>query len=469
MRSAAPQELFNARYIAIRAAEARGLTERLLQAARDRDPAVRRLLVPILFRAWHRDHDAGWRLLSQIGDEMIRFPGRLHGPAVEVFVELSLAVANHSRGDREQLDRLGAIWRDQVERIFSTPLAKTLGRGWVMRMLARPFKWVLERQPAYQPFNFKEFEASAGRRAAFSETWHRGRTCLEHPENGLGPIGEIFGGAEIPFDLHLMLLCERTLVYHAVKVNPAKTFELLKRLFESGCPWFRQSVLYVLFHQLSNLPAVEAAWLDRYVALTAEFFTSGSWQMHSPVAAYKFSDHLAWPELVVDRWAPATAPRLIPSLLGQALAAGDEDQIDGLFKAIDIIAFTHRRSALALSILDRCLAIGRETLEERILSSLATVRLQDQALVDAFIDEHRDLARLRPRIETAAPALLEEDIPTLLDGLFVQLLLNAEHFRGKLCDAFRQASAANSATELLVILIAWMRDELRHLDARPAQ
>ena len=465
MPPAAPPELFNARYIAIRAAEARGLTERLLQATRDRDPAVRRLLVPILFRAWHRDHDAGWWLLSQIGDEMIRFPGRLHGPAVEVFVELSLAVANHSAGDGQHLDRLGTIWRDQVERIFSTPLARTFGRGWVMRMLAQPFKWVLERQPAYQPFNFREFEASAGRRAALGETWSRGRTCLEHPENGLGPIGEILGGTEIPFDLHLMLLCERTLVYHAVKVDPAKTFELLQRLFESGCPWFRQSVLYVLFHQFNNLPAVEAAWLDRYVEMTEEFFTSGSWQMRSPVAEYQFSDHFAWPELVVDRWAPATAPRLIPSLLARALAAGDKAQIDGLFKAIDIIAFTHRRSALALNILDRSLAIDHGALEERVLSSLATVRLQDQALVDAFIGEHRDLVRLRPRVETAAPALLEEDLPTLLDGLFVQLLLNADHFRGKLCDAFKQASVANSATDLLVILIAWMREELRHLDA----
>jgi len=467
MRSAAPQELFNARYIGIRAAEARGLTERLLQAARDRDPAVRRLLVPILFRAWHRNHDAGWRLLSQIGNEMIGFAGTLHTPAVEAFVELSLAVANHCRGEgeREQLDHLASIWRAQVERIFSTPLAKTLGTRWVMRALARPFKWVLERQPSYQPFNFKEFEASASRRGAFGDIWRRGRTCLEHPEGGLGPMIEILCDPEIPFDLHLMLLCERTLVYHAVKIDPARTFELLGRLFETGCPWFRQSVLYVLFHQFNNLPAVETAWLDRYVAMTGDFLNSGSWQMRSPVAEYQFSDHFAWPELAVARWAPEAAPRLIPSLLEQALAAGDKDQIDGLFKAIDIIAFTHRQSALALSILDRSLAIERGALEERVLSSLATVRLRDQTLVDAFIDEHRDLARLRPRVETAAPALLEEDIPTLLDGLFIQLLLNTDHIRGKLADAFRQASEANSAMELLVILIAWMRDELRRLDA----
>jgi hypothetical protein len=465
MRSTTSQRL-NARYIAIRTAEARGLTERLLQATRDPDRSLRRLLVPILYRAWHRDPEQGWQLLSRIGDEMIRFPGVPYGRAVEIFVEVSLAVANNCRGDQDQLGRLAAIWREQIERIFATPLAKTFGRRWVLRMLARPFKWVLERQPAYQPFNFREFEVTAGRPAAFREMWRAARTCLEHPEGGLGPISEILGGGdEIPFDLHLMMLCERALIYHAVKVDPAGTFEVLDRLFESGRPWFRQSVLYVLFHQFSNLPAVEEAWLDRYVAMAEEFFTSGSWQMRSSVAEYKFSDHFAWPELVVDRWAPATAPRLIPCLLGRALATQDADQIDGLFKAIDIIAFSHRRSPLALSILDRSLAIGGNVLEERVLSSLATVRLQDQALVDAFIDEHRELSLLRPRLETAAPAILEEDMPTLIDGLIVQLLLNSDYFRGKVCDAFRRASEAHSAMDLLMQLIEWMRDELRRLEA----
>jgi len=391
MRSNASPTVLNARYVAIRTAEARGLTERLLQATRDPDRSLRRLLVPILFRAWHRDREQGWQLLSRIGDEMIRFPGVPRGHTVEIFVEVSLAVVNSCRGDPDQLDRLAAIWRAQIDRIFATPLARTFGQRWVLRMLARPFKWVLERQPAYQPFNFREFELTAGRPAAFREAWRAALTCLEHPDAGLGSIAEILGGdGEIPFDLHLMLLCERALVYHAVKVDPAGTFELLGRWFENGRPWFRQSVLYVLFHQLSNLPAVQASWLDRYVAMTEEFFTSGSWRMRSAVAEYKFSDHFAWPELVADQWAPTTAPRLIPSLLERALATQDSDQLGALFKAIDIIAFSHRRSALALSILDRSLAIGGSALEERVLSSLATVRLQDQALVDAFIDEHRD-------------------------------------------------------------------------------
>lgn len=460
MGSPAPSSsVFNARYIAIRTAEARGLTERLLQATRDRTPAVRRLLVPILYRLWHRDAEQGWLLLSRIGDDMLRFPGVPNGPAVEIFVELSLGIVNNCRDDPERLDRLAAIWRDKLERLFASPLARTLGARWVLRMLARPFKWVLERQPAYQPFNFRELEATAVRAAGFGAAWRAARSCLEHPQAGLGPIAEILDRADLPFDLHLMLLCERVLVYHGVKVDPGGTFALLGRLFADGCSWFRQSVLYVLFHQLSNLPSVEAGWLDRYAAIAEEFFASG-WSMQTTVGRYNFGGHFAWPELVFDRWAPGSAPRVIPPLLERALSAGNTDQIDGLFKAIDLIAFSHRRAPLALSVLDRSLAIGGTALEERVLASLATVRLQDQALVDAFIDEHRELSRLRPRLEAAVPAIREEDMPTLLDGLMIQLILNSDYFRAQVCAAFQRASEAHSAMGILVQLIQWMRDEL---------
>jgi hypothetical protein len=326
-------------------------------------------------------------------------------------------------------------------------------------MLARPFKWVLQRQPAYQPFNFRELEVTAARAAVFGEAWRVARFALEKPETGLGPLVEILGRTDLPFDLHLMLVSERVFVYHGVKIDPPGTFALLDHLFTNGCPWFRQSVLYILFHQLSNLPKVETSWPDRYASIAEEFSAAG-WRLQTTVTQYNFGQHFAWPELVFDRWAPGSAPRLIPSLLERALSAGDADQIEGLFKAIDLIAFSHRRASLALSVLDRSLAIGGAALEERVLASLATVRLQDQGLVDAFIDEHRELSRLRPRLEAAVPAIHEEDMPTLLDGLMIQLILNSDYFRVQVCAAFQRASEAQSATGILVQLIQWMRDEL---------
>jgi len=455
--------VLNARYIAIRTAEGRGLNERLLQAARDRTPGVRRLLVPMLYRVWHRDHEQGWHILTRIGDDMIRFPGLLDGFVVETFAEFSLAILNGCRGDTPQLDRLAAIWRVQIERIFATPLARTFGRRWVLKMLAKPVAGVLKRQPAYQPLNFQELEVVSARPPEFREAWRAGLACLEHPEQGLDPVAAILGNPDLPFDLYLMLLCERTLIYHGVKIDPAGTFALLERLFAQGCPWFRQSVLYVLFHQLGNLPEVDNSWLDRYAEIAETFFASGAWRMRSTVAQYNFAGHLAWPELIIDRWAPATAPRILPGLLKRAVAGGDAEQIDGLFRAIDTIAFSHGRAPLALTLLERSLEIGGAAIEERVLASLATVRLQDQPLVDAFLDEHRDLARLRPRLEGAAPTIQEEDMPSLLDGLTVQLILNSDYFRGRVCDAFRNAASARSTTEFLVQILEWLRDEFSRM------
>jgi hypothetical protein len=56
-------------------------------------------------------------------------------------------------------------------------------------------------------------------------------------------------------------------------------------------------------------------------------------------------------------------------------------------------------------------------------------------------------------------------MPTLIDGLIVQLILNSDYFRSNLCSAFRRAWDAHSAMELLTQLIEWMRDELQQLNA----
>ena len=82
-------QVLNARYIAIRTAEARGLDNRLLQAARDRTPGVRRLLVPLLYRFWHREREKGWHVLTALGEDIMRFPGIPNSYATETFAEVS--------------------------------------------------------------------------------------------------------------------------------------------------------------------------------------------------------------------------------------------------------------------------------------------------------------------------------------------------------------------------------------------
>jgi hypothetical protein len=455
--------VLNARYVAIRTAEARGLTDRLLQAARDRTPGVRRMLVPLLYRFWYREREKGWDLVARIADDVVRFSGAPNAFAMETFAEVSLAILNRCREDPDQLQRLAAIWRTQVERMFGSLLARVLGSGIVLRLLAKPVAEVLQRQPAYQPLNFKELRVTFGRPDDFRQAWLSGLICLEQPESGLRPITEILSRKELPFDLYLMLLCERSLIYHGVKVDAAGTFELLERLFTDGIPWFRQSVLYILFHMLSSQETIEDAWLDQYAAIAKKFLLSNYWKMSTSVAQYRFARHLAWPEIVIAQKRRGTSPTIIPSLMEHAVSAGDKEQIEGLFGAIDAIAFAYGNAPLALELLERSSEIGGALVEERVLKGLATVRVQDQPTVDAFLEEHRNLTKLRARVEGVEPTLQEEDMPSLLDGLTVQLILTSDYFRGRVCDAFRRAAEARSVSQFIVQILEWLRDEFSRM------
>jgi len=469
-RGPLPPALLNARYIAIRTAEAKGWAARLLQAARERSPAVRRLAVPMLYRYWHRRRPEGWALLREIARDTVRFPGLPDRFASETFAELSLAVLNASRSDPEQLRELAAIWHRQLERLFASPLARMLravARRWVLRLLTRPMAEVMQRQPAYQPVNGKELSATFGRPDDFREMWRQALRCLEEPERGLAPIAATLGRAELPFDLYLMLICERSLIYHGAKGDTAAVIGLVEAQYRAGCAWFRQSALYVLFHVLSNVSAVEGSWLDRYAALAEDFFLSGSWKMATEVAQYRFASHLAWPEIVTQRHRPRDPPQLLPRLLQQAIAAGDEEGIAGLFAAIDTVAFAYGQAPLALSLLERAYAIGGARVEGLVLKSLATVRVQDQPLVDDLLQQRAVFAPLVALVNGVEPAVREEDMPTLLDGFTIQMMLDSDYFRRQVCAAFERALSARSMQEFLLQIVIWVREELSQVVLRP--
>ncbi|HZD88980.1 MAG TPA: hypothetical protein VE224_02695, partial [Pseudolabrys sp.] len=75
---------------------------------------------------------------------------------------------------------------------------------------------------------------------------------------------------------------------------------------------------------------------------------------------------------------------------------------------------------------------------------------------------------LRERVEGVEPTIHEEDMPTLLDGLTVELILNSDYFRGRVCAAFRRAADARDVPQFLVQILEWLRDEFRQISARPA-
>jgi hypothetical protein len=458
--------ILSARYVAIRTAEGKGLTDRLLEAARDRTPGVRGMLVPMLYRFWHRNREQGWTLLERIGDDILprRFPWLLNLYAMETFGEVSLAVLNNCVNDPPQLNRLAAIWHVQVVRTFATPLARVLGRNVIIRLLVKPTIEVLKRTPANQLINFRELRATFAQPDASRQFWRQALVCLEQPEVGIGPIADILTRKDCPFDLYLLVVCELALIYHGVSRDTLGVFALLERVFAKGCPWFRPGVLYVLFHVLTKLTHVEDDWLDRYAALVEEFFVVDNCRMTTSAGKYNFASyHLAWPEVVIDRRRSGTAPRILPRLMRQAIEAGDEARIEDLFSAIDMIAFAYGRAALALSLLERTLEIGGASIEERVLKSLATVRLRDQPLVDAFIEQHRNLTGLRQRVEGVEPTIRENDTQDLIDEFAIQQLLNSSHFRSGWCTSFRRAIEARSVSQYLVQVIGWVTDEFTHM------
>jgi hypothetical protein len=468
MTAPTPPELLSARYIAIRTAEATGLTDRLLQASRDEDPAVRRLLVPMLFRLWNRDRDAGWTLLEQIAHNAVRFGGLPDQASIEVFGAVTGAILNVSRQQDDDLARLGDIWRRFVDRLLGSPLARGLrlvGRGLVLRALVATLARRLKNQPNYQPLNYAELIASFGRPADIRVKWRQVLTCLEQPDTAPGPILDVLGEPDLPFDLYLMLVCERALIYHGVKTNPAAIMDTAEELFRHGARWFRQSVLYVLFHVLSAWEEVDDRTLDRYEALTTEFYRSGDWQLDTAAAHYVFANQLANVDAIAAAHGTRT-PHVVGDLLDSAIADNDTAAIDALLTAIDGIAFYHANGALALTMLERAYIAGGAAVEARVIAGLASVRLQDQPLVDAYLAQHISFSRISPDdVAAAQPSVGDEDFNTLIDKFFVQTMLSNNDFRAQLCRVLEQTLRVRKAEECLLLIIEWSRDELRRLAA----
>jgi hypothetical protein len=459
-----PAALLNARYVAIRTAEAKGLTDRLIEAARDRTPGVRRLLIPILYRYWRRDREHGWEVIEKISGRMVNLVGMLDRDATEILGALSMPILNACRSDPGGLERLAAIWRRQLGRLFDSPLAKTaraVGVNPVLRWAAGSVVDVMKRQPIYQPVNYAEMAASFGRDQAFRAQWRHALACLEQPELSPAPLERILTTPELPYDLYLMMICERGLLYYAARTDPAGGFDYLERLYREARPWFRHSVIYVLFHVLSFLPEVPDDWLARYDALALDFFRSGAWRLTTTAGTYVMATHAANADVAAALRRPGRAPKVIPTLMKEAIAADDEAQVEALFAAIDGVAFYHGAGALALAMLEAAALAGGERVERRMIASLASVRLLDQPLVDASLQQRRSFAGLSPeRVAATEPSITEEDLLTLLDGFIVHSMLTSDALRLQLCALFRRALTCDSPEAYLVTFFQYLRDEL---------
>ncbi|MGH7158449.1 MAG: hypothetical protein ACREFS_00010 [Acetobacteraceae bacterium] len=456
--------LLNARYIAIRTAEAKGLTDRLLEAAHDKTPGVRTLVAPLLYRFWHRNRSEGWKLVRRIAEGAVRFPGLIDRDALQLLGEISMPILTEVRHQPEELARLAAIWQGAMARLFASPLARTvriLGRRFVLRKAANVLADVLKRQPKYQPVNYQEMEITFARPASFRAAWEQALACLEHPETAPAPIAAILGKADLPFDLYLMMISERALIYYGARANPADALDLLEGLFHRGVPWFRQSILYTLFHVLSFHEHLEDGILERYDALSFEFFRTGCWRLKTVAGSYETGNQAANADVIAWRHRGGRAPKVIPALMDEAIAKDSKEEIAALFSAIDGVAFYHGNGDLALRMIERAHQQGGVKVEQHVIASLATIRLLDQPQVDAFLERHGIFAGTTPEeIAAAEPSVREEDLVTLLDGFIVHMMLTSDAFRAEVSGAFRRAIAAKSVPEFLVQILEWVRDGL---------
>jgi len=95
------------------------------------------------------------------------------------------------------------------------------------------------------------------------------------------------------------------------------------------------------------------------------------------------------------------------------------------------------------------------------MASLASVRLLDQPLVDAALEQRRAFSDIsQERVVATEPSITEEDLLTLLDGFIIHSMLTSQRLRLHICGAFRRAAAARSPQEFLVQIFQFLRDEL---------
>lgn len=456
--------LLNARYIAIRTAEAKGLTDRLLQATHDKTPGMRRLLVPLLYRYWHANRAAGWTLIERMASDAVRFPGLVDRNAVEILGEISMPILHATRQTPEELERLLAVWRVLFARMLGSPvatIARVLGRNIVLRQGANWLAGMLRRQPVYQPVNYQELEATLAQPDATRQAWRQALACLEQPDTRPAAIEAILMRKERPFDLYLMLVCERALICHGVRTDPGFVLETLERVYHEGCPWFRHSALFALYHVFKQRPEVPDDWLERYETMACDFFTSGSWRLATAAGRYEMPGHVANPDVVASLHRPGRPPRVVPRLLEGAIGSGDEQEIAALFAAIDGVAFYHGEGALALSLLEAAQTLGGASVEHRVVTALASVRVLDQPLVDAVLEQRRAFPRIAlSDVAGAQPSIAEEDLLTLVDGFVIHMIVSSDAARMQLCHLFARALDARDAKECLVHVLAWARDQL---------
>ncbi len=443
-----------AQVAALRLAARAGLPDPLLAAVRGNDPALVAVAVPEAYRLWRDHRETGWAVFEQILAGLTNWAGKPRDAAVNVAAGLSFAILTRDLTDHATLARLSQAWRTAVHTMQRRPAARLVGRSWVLVWLKPLLRALMTRQPDYQPFNYAEIRTTFARPPEAHDPALPILDCLEDPSRGTAIIADVLTRPGLPFDVHLMLTVERTLVRLGA-ADPAGALQTMSRLMAEGPGWIYQSVLYSGFHVLSTATDPSDEWLTAYAdwAYTTIGPTRATLQTDSK--AYQLVPHMAWPQVVFHRHGRPAGGRFIADWLDQAAELGDADFARRGIRAAEVLSFVYQLDALALEALRSTLRRDDPALREDLVCALANIRFHAGALVDSFLQE---IGRpdLLVRVASTSPTLSMRDFPTWIDAFFNRLLVTNDAFRAEVVGALRRTATARSAGELLSMGVDWV-------------
>jgi hypothetical protein len=461
-RRALPAAILNARRVALEAAYGQGFGDLLVSAAQDRSQSVRTLLAPYLYRYWHRNSDAGWALMDRFSETLLGRLGLPNGRSIECYGGMCLAILIYHSDEAETIERLHDHWKQNVRRILHMPDQAGRTRAFLLSsglrtaifVLTRMLKLLMAAQPTFQPINLREMAASFSRPGAEQQLGLKVLEGLEHPERGFHEAIDVVMDTEVPFGVYLMMILERTFVFHGAR-EPAAMMRALYRVHRDGCAWFRQSALYAAFHTLNRADRADDELLDLYAQMTRETITSTSATFQTPRATYDLVPHMAWAEIVFDKHRPQGRAQFIPAFYADAKAKGDLDYARRVIGACVILSLAYRRHDLALKALLAALHETDPALRAAVAEALCNIRFHVEEAVDRFL-ETENAGEMAELVAGSAPTLTSNDIFGWIDDYMNYITIHSDGFREEIVGAFRRAGHAGGVTEVLQQVLKWV-------------
>jgi hypothetical protein len=453
----------NARQVAFTVALDMNLKEIFRESAHDRSDAVQALLIPYLFRYWQKNRTAGWELLKELVDEIWSHSILPDQGVLIVAGGMALHILIQHLDDSAVLLSLRDVWKPAV-RNARRKVESTFGKVFI-RFLAMSLLWVMATQPDYQPLNARELRYSFRRRRRHHAQGLEVLQDLRNPERGVKETLNILVQEKPSYDVFLMVVAERTLVFHGCQ-NPAAMIPELFRVHREGPAWFRQSVLYVCFQIFNKISPVQDAWLAQYESLTfATWGHAGTWS--SDKGIYDLSPHLAWLELAFEKHRPRSAkPRelFIPQFYQKARQHGDEMAVRRVLEACKVLTLGYKMPGLALETLqpaieDWATRRGGAGMEQRsgdvLVEMLADIRFYNVIAVDTFLSKLGN-DELRRIVARTPPNLSSSDITSWVDEFTNARILKSDRFRREVVAAFGNAGNAEGLFDFLERIFNWV-------------